>query len=168
MKNLTLLLTALILTGIQLSAQEDLSAIGEYEEWDQEVYKRMLEKNEKIYIYPDGTYLKTRRLLKESPKVAALLLGNRPTKIEADQKGRLSDDMMKELLSQREPFDPVKAIATPPCCPVYDKNGRVLYSTWPPAGCPSTCYRWIRIKNKNYKFSCCPPSFINNWEVLFR
>lgn len=128
------------------------------EKWDLKEYAKIWESHSKIYVYPDGKFVVTRKVLKESKAVVGLFLDVDRDYIK-DNTGELPKDLMKKLFSDVKPFNPIKAAAVPPCCPVTDKKGNILYYVYT-NDCVWPCKKPLNRSGKTFYMNCCPPTMV--------
>ena len=145
----------MLVSFVTVNAQE------EGREWEEGEYKEILATYPKLYVFPDGRYLITTTFQKKIEKVAFAVVFYQKDIGEVKPKGKLSKKFVDKYLKDIEPFDPGKAMMAPPCCHIYDKNGRIVSSYYPPNNCPVDCKIPIRRGGKTFQLNCCPPQDMN-------
>lgn len=133
------------------------SAQQEGEEWKKGEYEEMLATYPKLYVYPDGRYLITNTFQKKSEEVAFTMLFWQKDLGKVKTEGKLSEKFIRQYLKEVEPFNPGKVMMNVPCCHVYDKNGRIVGSFYPPNSCPSGCKKPFLRRGRIFQMDCCPP-----------
>lgn len=129
----------------------------EGQEWEKGAYAEILATSPKLYVYPDGRYLITKKPQTEGEKVAFAVVLYQKDIGKVKPEGKLSEKFVDQYLQNIEPFDPGKAMMGLPCCHIYDKNGRIVSSYYPPNSCPIDCKIPIRRGGKTFQLDCCPP-----------
>ncbi|MEM9930793.1 MAG: hypothetical protein AAF840_13285 [Bacteroidota bacterium] len=133
--------------------------------WRKGEYEKLLTTHPKLFVFPNGEYLITTKLPKEIKEVAFSVLFFHKEIGKVQPKGRLSEKFVSTYLRDLKPFNPLPVMARPPCCPIYDKKGRLVGSVYPPNGCPSNCRKPFSKGGKIYQMDCCLPQSMN-WQLL--
>lgn len=135
------------------------------EYWDENDYKTIWENHQKIYIYADGNFIVTNEQLSDSKEVVLLYLKEDEKKLKTGT-GKLPVDIIENKLSELTPFNPTKAAVRPPCCPVRDRNGVLLYYAYAD-DCPYPCKKPLRRLSSGtvVQLNCCPPTFEGYFEL---
>lgn len=151
-------LSNLFLCFLLFASLATATAQKEDREWSEGEYKETLATYPKLYVYPDGQYHISNKLPQERKEVAFAVVFYQKEMGKVKPTGKLSEKFVRKYLLDVEPFDPGKAMMRPPCCHVYDKNGRIVSSYYPPNSCPSDCKIPLRKGGRTFYLNCCPPS----------